>query len=120
MPDHGSANKKKHFPTTAELKQFGCFSLQPKTRQVSDMKTNQLNYSFPPISVLDRHDVMVQSVLPAEIERVQDRILKTLAAYDVRVESSTLSIGPSVSLLKVKLEPGQVLRLGGLGVKGSW
>ncbi len=108
MPDGGSAITRSTFsqlPNYGNVAFFLC-----RRKQVSDMKTNQLNYSYPPISVLDRHDVMVQRVLPAEIEEVRHRILKTLAVHDVRVESSALSIGPGVSLLKVKLEPGQGIR----------
>lgn len=47
-----------------------------------------------------------QETVSEEIEESRKRILKALAAYRINVESSSLTIGPSVSLLKVRLAPG--------------
>ena len=63
------------------------------------------------------HADLIHEVLPEEIKEARSLILKALANHRIKVEyhrikveSSTMSIGPSVSLLIVKLAKGQSYR----------
>ena len=73
-------------------------------------KTGLTDYKLPTIETLDRHEEMLRRIPPEEIEEARYCILKVLASYKIDVESSSITTGPSVSLLKVRLAPGRSLR----------
>lgn len=69
-----------------------------------------MKYTIPHTQILDWHADLRQEILPEEIEEAKSAILKALDKYRIRVESSTISVGPSISLLTVKLSAGQSYR----------
>lgn len=70
-----------------------------------------MKYTLPLPQILERHADLIHEVLPEEIKEARCLlILKALANHRIKVESSTMSIGPSVSLLTVKLAEGQSYR----------
>ncbi len=69
-----------------------------------------MKYTLPLPQILERHADLIHEVLPEEIKEARSLILKALANHRIKVESSTMSIGPSVSLLIVKLAKGQSYR----------
>lgn len=89
---------------------LGTIAGNQKQETVPEEKTEPHDYKFPSIEILDRHEEIRQNIQPEEIEKSRNRILKALAAYRTNVESSSLTIGPSVSLLKVRLAPGENFR----------
>jgi S-DNA-T family DNA segregation ATPase FtsK/SpoIIIE len=71
-----------------------------------DPKLELSNYQYPTLALLPKVDKSDSNVSDSELQENKDKIVTTLANYDIKIVSIKATIGPTVTLYEIVPAPG--------------
>ena len=71
-----------------------------------DPRADLSRYKFPPLSLLDKHEVVDLPIDMEELNANKRRIVEVLSSFNVKIVQITATVGPTVTLYEVTPEQG--------------
>ena len=71
-----------------------------------DPRADLSRYKFPPLSLLDKHEVVDLPIDMEELNANKRRIVEVLSSFNVKILQITATVGPTVTLYEVTPEQG--------------
>jgi S-DNA-T family DNA segregation ATPase FtsK/SpoIIIE len=81
-------------------------NIEPKKRQDFVPLVYNLDYQLPPLDILNYYETQNKRVNIEELEANKNKILETLAQYQIQISKINATVGPTVTLYEIVPAPG--------------
>lgn len=81
-------------------------NIEPKKQQEFVPEVYNLDYQLPPYDILNYYETQNNRVTKEELEANKNKIVETLAQYQIQISKINATVGPTVTLYEIVPAPG--------------